>query len=173
MAYTSNNNHTTLQYDIAGLCCSDMYVWASLPPPIYRLFWALKHSMTHQTSGDATGENPPIHTQTHTHPLWMQKEVLALAILPNLSLTMRHDLAHAGLLLPLWLLGFVCLLWSPLLHITFDLCVLHRLLLSGFLYSTHTHTVRSLGTATPACSFISCKPQETERQQCLLCFVTL
>lgn len=37
--------------------------------------------------------------------------------------------------------GIAVLIVSTLLHITFDLCVQHRLLLSGFLYREHTHTL--------------------------------
>lgn len=107
----------------------------------------------------------------HRHTLDTERG-LALAISLNLSLTMQHDLAHAGQLFPPVTAGIGVLIVNSLLHITSDLYVQcrHFKVLS---FIANIDTQRSLGTATPACSFISCKPHETDRQECLLCFVTL
>lgn len=65
--------------------------------------------------------------------------------------------------------GIGMLIVSPLLHITFDLCVLHRLLLSGFPYRGHTEIFWDSKTCM---DFISYIYQKTEKNACyaLLCF---
>ncbi len=151
-----------IQFAFLCLCVSALEHWSTrwlIKPPEIQL------GKTH----------PSTHTDRHTHIYCGRRKRSGP---DNFALTLFYNAAWLGTCwaaAPPVTARIGVLIVSPLPHITFDLCVQRRLLLSGFLHCerTYTHTLRSLGTAASACSFISCKPQETERQECLLCFVTL
>lgn len=102
----------------------------------------------------------------HRHTLDTERG-LALAISLNLSLTMQHDLAHAGQLFPPVTAGIGVLIVNSLLHITSDLYVQCRhFKVLSFIANIDTHKDLWGPQHLPAVSYPVNPTKQTDRSAC-------